>query len=44
VVTHEPDIAQHAKRVVVFKDGHVLDDRRVTNRRLAREELREGAA
>ncbi len=44
LVTHELDIAQHAKRVVVFKDGHVLDDRRVENRRLARLELQEGAA
>jgi putative ABC transport system ATP-binding protein len=44
VVTHEPDIALHARRVVVFKDGHVLDDRRVEDRRLARLELQEGAA
>jgi putative ABC transport system ATP-binding protein len=44
LVTHEPDIASHARRVVVFKDGHVLDDRRVTDRRLARLELQEGAA
>ena len=44
LVTHESDIAQHAKRVVTFKDGLVLDDRRVENRRIARVELREGAA
>jgi putative ABC transport system ATP-binding protein len=44
LVTHEPDIAQHAKRVVTFKDGLVLDDRRVENRRLARRDLRGGAA
>jgi putative ABC transport system ATP-binding protein len=44
LVTHEPDIAEHAKRVVIFKDGHVLDDRRVAKRRLARLELQEGAA
>ena len=44
LVTHEPDIALHARRVVVFKDGHVLDDRRVEDRRLARLELQEGAA
>jgi len=30
--------------VVVFKDGHVIDDRRVADRRLARAELQEGAA
>jgi putative ABC transport system ATP-binding protein len=44
LVTHEPDIAQHAKRVVTFKDGHVVDDRRVEDRRLARDELLEGAS
>ena len=44
LVTHELDIAQHAKRVVTFKDGLVLDDRRIEKRRLARVELQEGAA
>jgi len=44
LVTHEADIAQHAKRVVTFKDGHVLDDRSVKDRKLARVELREGLA
>src|SRR5205807_377269 len=44
LVTHEPDIASHAKRVVVFRDGHVVDDRRGTDRRLARLELQECAA
>jgi len=45
VVTHETDIALHARRVVVFKDGHVQGDRRVTDRRLARTLLlHEGAA
>jgi putative ABC transport system ATP-binding protein len=28
LVTHEPDIAEYAARVVVVKDGHVLSDRR----------------
>jgi putative ABC transport system ATP-binding protein len=28
LVTHEPDIATFAARVVVMKDGHVLSDRR----------------
>jgi putative ABC transport system ATP-binding protein len=26
LITHEPDIAQFARRVVVFKDGKVLSD------------------
>ncbi len=29
VVTHEPDIAQHAKRIIRFKDGHVVSDEAV---------------
>src|SRR5258708_347913 len=39
VVTHEPDIAQYASRVVVFKDGRVKRDYAVENRRSARHEL-----
>jgi len=39
LVTHEPDIADHARRVVTFKDGVVLSDTRVQRRRIAREEL-----
>ncbi len=26
LVTHEPDVAAHAKRIVTFKDGHVMSD------------------
>ncbi|HTO97791.1 MAG TPA: ABC transporter ATP-binding protein [Myxococcales bacterium] len=40
VVTHEPDIAEHARRIVTFKDGQVLSDQPLSRRRLAREELR----
>jgi putative ABC transport system ATP-binding protein len=39
LVTHEPDIADYAKRVVVFKDGRIKRDQAVTNPRSAREEL-----
>ena len=39
VVTHEPDIAQYASRVVVFKDGRLKRDYAVENRRSARQEL-----
>jgi putative ABC transport system ATP-binding protein len=38
VVTHEPDIAQHAERVIVFKDGLVVEDRPVTGRTLVGKE------
>jgi putative ABC transport system ATP-binding protein len=39
LVTHEADIAQHARRVVTFKDGVVLSDVALGRRRLARDEL-----
>ncbi|MFL5271746.1 MAG: ABC transporter ATP-binding protein [Anaeromyxobacteraceae bacterium] len=35
LVTHEPDIAEHAKRVVTFKDGLILSDVPVLHRRHA---------
>ena len=34
LVTHELDIAQYAKRVIVFRDGLVIEDRPVLNRTL----------
>jgi len=34
LVTHEPDIAQYAKRVILFKDGLVIEDRPVLDRTL----------
>jgi putative ABC transport system ATP-binding protein len=34
VVTHEPDIAEHMKRIVTFKDGLVRSDVAVAHRRL----------
>lgn len=40
LVTHEPDIAQYAGRVVVFKDGKIKKDYRIDNPRDAAEELR----
>jgi len=35
VITHEQDISDYAKRVVVFRDGKLVEDRPVTNRRTA---------
>ncbi|HEY8226311.1 MAG TPA: ABC transporter ATP-binding protein [Pyrinomonadaceae bacterium] len=40
LVTHEPDIAEYAQRVVVFKDGRIKKDYRIENQRDAAEELR----
>jgi putative ABC transport system ATP-binding protein len=41
LVTHERDVAAFASRVVAFRDGHVLDDRRVPQAADARQMLRE---
>src|SRR5215831_17685541 len=40
LVTHEPDIAQYAQRVVVFRDGKIRKDYAVEDQRNAAEELR----
>ena len=40
LVTHEPDIAQYASRIVVFKDGKIKSDQQVQNPRDAAEELK----
>lgn len=39
LVTHEPDVAQYAKRMVVVKDGQILLDQPVRKRRDAKVEL-----
>lgn len=32
MVTHEPDIAAHTKRAVVFRDGSIISDKMISNR------------
>jgi putative ABC transport system ATP-binding protein len=32
LVTHEPDIAVHAKRLVRFRDGEIQEDRPITHK------------
>ena len=39
IVTHEPDIARYAQRIVTFRDGVVLQDEPVTDRTTARDVL-----
>jgi putative ABC transport system ATP-binding protein len=40
LVTHEPDIAEFAQRVVVFKDGKIKKDYKIERQRDAAEELK----
>lgn len=40
LVTHEPDIAEYASRVIVFKDGKIKKDSEVAKSRDAAEQLR----
>jgi putative ABC transport system ATP-binding protein len=42
LVTHDAEVGRHARRVVRFKDGHVIEDERQTARD-AREALEEAA-
>jgi putative ABC transport system ATP-binding protein len=44
IVTHEPDIAHYAQRIITFKDGRVLTDEQVAQPRNAAEELRNWVA
>lgn len=39
LVTHEPDIAQYARRTIVFKDGRIKSDYMIKDSRSARVEL-----
>ena len=40
LVTHEPDIAHFAKRVVIFRDGKIRKDEPVSHRPIARDVLK----
>ncbi len=35
IVTHEPDIAEHTRRVISMRDGKVIDEKTVANPRQA---------
>ncbi len=39
LVTHEEDIAEHAERIIRFRDGKMVSDTVVENRRIAEDEL-----
>jgi putative ABC transport system ATP-binding protein len=40
LITHEPDIAEYATRVVAFRDGHIVSDQAVKRRRMAEDEIK----
>ena len=39
LITHEPDIAEYATRVVAFRDGRIVGNQPVAKRRHAETEL-----
>jgi putative ABC transport system ATP-binding protein len=39
LVTHEPDVAAFARRVIAFRDGRVVDDHPVASPRRAADQL-----
>ncbi len=41
LVTHEPDIASYARRIVYFKDGRLVRDKQVKRQRRAEEKLQQ---
>jgi putative ABC transport system ATP-binding protein len=40
IVTHEPDVAKYAKRIIEVRDGHIIRDHQVQDRRRAAEDLK----
>jgi len=44
LVTHEPDIAAHAKRIVMFRDGQIMSDGPSTSLRYAQDDKKGQAA
>ncbi len=34
LITHEPYVAEHAERIIHIRDGHIVDDSKVKNRRI----------
>jgi putative ABC transport system ATP-binding protein len=39
LITHEHDIAQYARRTIAFRDGKIVSDHEVVDRRIAAEEM-----
>ncbi|MBQ0735428.1 ABC transporter ATP-binding protein [Aquimarina celericrescens] len=41
MITHEPEIAQFAKRIIIFRDGYILSDETIENRSTKESALRD---
>jgi putative ABC transport system ATP-binding protein len=39
LITHEPDVAEHAKRIIVLRDGTIISDKKHTQRRAKHHEF-----
>jgi len=37
LVTHETFTSEHAKRIIMMKDGLIVEDKKVTHRRIAKD-------
>jgi putative ABC transport system ATP-binding protein len=49
LITHEPYVAEHAERIIHIRDGNIIEDGKVKNRRVinnhpAPEQVRYGAS
>ena len=40
MVTHEPDIARHCKRMITVRDGRIVGDETITDRLDAKEQIK----
>jgi len=40
LITHEPDVAEHADRIIFIKDGQILEDKKNPHKRHARTEIK----
>jgi putative ABC transport system ATP-binding protein len=34
LITHEPDIAEHAERIIMIRDGLIVEDKKTHNRKI----------
>jgi putative ABC transport system ATP-binding protein len=39
LITHEPDVAEHAERIIHIRDGCIVEDQKVSNRKIIKQTL-----